>query len=69
MVKRRETGGKTKSGISTRNIARESTVESRRRKRSSIDRVDKSTKKRKEERKHYIINKYHIKRIYVVTQV
>ena len=52
MAKRREKGVKTKSSVATRRKSRESTVESRRQKSSSIDRVDKSTKKQKEERKH-----------------
>ena len=52
MAKRRQKSGKTKSSIAARTKARESTVESRRQKSNSIDRVEKSTKKRKEERKH-----------------
>ena len=52
MPKRREKGGNTKSSIATRTKTREINVESRRRKSSSIDIVDKSTNKRKEEHKH-----------------
>ena len=51
MAKRREKCGKTKSSIATRTKVRESTVESRRQKNSSIDRVDKPTKKRKKNKK------------------
>ena len=52
MAKRREKGGKNKCNIATRTKARENTVESKRQKSSSNDRVDKPTKKRKEEHKH-----------------